>query len=730
MTAWLCCHVRNLNSLCVVQNFEKAGGFASSGQAHSTSTMVPAPATNDKPAQQQQQQRQQSSGKAASGLGLKPSSKPAQAQANKPGKPTAQPQQLQAAPKAAPPAQHAAAVVKPLPQTSVSAQTLPAAAAERTSGAHAMASQDTAPAVAQTAATVVVTDEWADKGVPVQSGYLQSGYLTADSPLPDEEDLVSDRETSRPPSTDRQQVNSEHHELAPALAQVTKAATGRDAVSSVAPSKAQSSKGTLQEKVLLPAGKDSAQGPSSSKASLPTLGEAANLTKQPPNRQSSSTPVATSRTAASAGKDIPPMVGKRELADLSSTPPRLSGSSSSRQAQHAEAGKASKTPQGAQRQDPSPSRPKQTTQPPSSSAKGPSPRRQGPSASERLQGKSPPSKGLSTSASSDQLAQQVPRHSSSPQEPPAVGVSATQTNTAPAPAVERSTKTPTSSPLPPAVATKPSAPRQSSAALSGKAAAAGSSPAPRTRAVSGGPQLKSSTAAVLSPQQKQSGSVDRSAADGKPSKAVQSPAVPSAPLSQPESKSQPSRRTSLSIPLPASPQEPPIPGLASPEGPVIAHNALPQAVDVPSQSVLERVVSEPRSSWVPPPPAEAPPQPPQIPSDPYPPEPSSPRPTPAVGDSSKQRGKRGAAEPAARNGPIPPSDSGEDMEIDGEAGKEALPPLPTEPFPLGFELATIDNNRELVEVTGEERDTLLQELSGIHVSYLVAHLPAHSTTCL
>ena len=61
------------------------------------------------------------------------------------------------------------------------------------------------------------------------------------------------------------------------------------------------------------------------------------------------------------------------------------------------------------------------------------------------------------------------------------------------------------------------------------------------------------------------------------------------------------------------------------------------------------------------------------------------------------------------------------MEIDEEAGKEALPPLPTEPFPLGFELATIDN-RELMEVTGEERDSLLQELSGIHVSYLHCYL--------
>lgn len=672
---------------------------------------MPAPATKDKAAQQQQQQRQQSSGKAASGLGLKPPSKPAQARANKPGKPIAQPQQLQAAPKAAPAAQHAAAVVKPPPQTSAPAQTLPAAAAERTSGAYAKASQDRAPAVAQMAATVLVTDEWTDKGVPVQSGYLQSGYHMADSPQPDEEDLMSDRETSRPRSADRQQVNSVRHELAPSPPQVTKAAIGKDAVSSIAPSKAQSSNGTLQEKVLLPAGKDTAQGPNSNQASLPDLG--GNQTMQPPQRQSSLNAVAT---AASAVRDVPPAV--RKHADLKSTPPHLSGSSSSRQAQHAEPGKASKTAQKAERQHLSPARPKQTAQPPSSSAKEPSPRRQGPPAVERAQGKSAPS------GRSNRLAQQVPRPSSNPHEPPAVGVSATQTNTAPAPApsMERSTKTPTPSPLPLALATKPSAPRQSSAALSGKAAAVDSSPAPRVKAVSSGPQLKLSPAAVTSPAQKQSGSIDRSPAGGKPSKAVQSPAVPSALLSQPGSKSQSSRRKSLSIPLPASPKESPIPGLASPEGPVNAHTALPQAVDAPSQSVLEPVVSEPQSSWVPPPPAEAPPQPPQIPSDPYPPEPSSPRPTPAVGASSKKRGRTGAAQPAAPNGPIPPSDSGEDMEIDEEAGKDALPPLPTEPFPQGFELATIDNNRELMEVTGEERDSLLQELTGIHVSYLVASL--------
>ena len=57
------------------------------------------------------------------------------------------------------------------------------------------------------------------------------------------------------------------------------------------------------------------------------------------------------------------------------------------------------------------------------------------------------------------------------------------------------------------------------------------------------------------------------------------------------------------------------------------------------------------------------------------------------------------------------------MEIDEEAGKEVLPPLPTGPFPSGLELATIDSStQDVMDISAEERDSLLDELSGINVS--------------
>jgi len=57
------------------------------------------------------------------------------------------------------------------------------------------------------------------------------------------------------------------------------------------------------------------------------------------------------------------------------------------------------------------------------------------------------------------------------------------------------------------------------------------------------------------------------------------------------------------------------------------------------------------------------------------------------------------------------------MEIDEEPGKDVLPPLPTGPFPSGLELATIDSSIEhVMDISAEERDSLLDELSGINVS--------------
>ena len=701
-----CHHCRCLRDLLSLQIFEAANA-----------TAVSTPASQAKPAQQ----RQQVGSKAAS---AHPSSKPAQAQASKPAPAATQPQ--------VPKAQHATAVPKSVPQASNSPSavlgqsTKSARQAEAmlspqipTSGAHprqavkplqlakaaskpvpqhpqatspkadalpAAATERSLAKASQAVAAPAVTDEWADKGVPVQSGYLQSGYQMADSPLPEEEDLVSEHETSRPPSTERQQVDLAHPELAPAQVQVAKAAaTNKEVAPSVAPSKVQSSKDTLPEKVLLTTGKDGAKSPSGGKAPV----ENGNPSKQPPTRQSSSATAAAvnARPAATAARSTPPGAGTSPLVDKKDQLAGPSSGVSRLQAQPAEPGRVSKSPQLPGAKDPSPSRPKQAAQPPSSSAKVPS--------SAAAQGKPASGKAPSSSEKPDRPSRQVPLPASSLQQPAAV----VHPKTAPAVATEPSTKMPIPSPQPDAATLKPSAPRQSSAALSGKQASAVLSPPPTSKVMSSKPQLPSSSSAVVRPEQKQSG-----APTGALAQAAQSPVASAAQPPLPDSKRKASRRTSLHIPLQASPQEPPIPGLASPEGVGTLHGVLPQpAAALPSLALTaagqsEPLVSEPLSPWVPPPPAEAPPQPPQIPSDPYPPEPSSPRPAPAVGDS------------------------GEDMEIDEEPARESLPPLPTEPFPVGFELATIDSNQELMEISGEERDSLLNELSGIHVSYLYCNV--------
>ena len=722
------------------------------------------------------QQQLQGGSKTAVGLVSKPASKPAPA--SKSAQVATQPQQLQAAPKAVPEAQPATAVLKAVPQASSSQSAVPEPTTKSTTSAEgappsslvtsgapppspvtsaalpsqtvkslqlakasqpsqqhtqAQASSSKADALSatapertsatqakarQAAAAATVADEWADKGVPVQSGYLQSGYQMPDSPLPEEDDVLSEYETSRPLSAERQQADSARPELASAQAPVAKAAATNKSVvpvPSIAPNRAQSSKDTLQEKVLLPAGKDTAQAPSSK---LTSSGETDSLPKQPPNRQSSSVTVATGKTvAAPAGSapptaDNPPLTGVKDaLAALGSGVSRLSGSSSSK-AQPAQPGKVSTgTSSGGQHQ--SLSKATETAQMPVNSAREP------PSAIEATQGK--PASGqvpMSTEKPAQRPGQQSPLPVSIQQQPTAPGKSAVQLKAAPAVAAERSTKSPLPSPQSPSITVKPSAPRQSSAALSGKAAAASPPLAPSNTPLANTPQLQSSPVAAPKPLQKQSGSADKAAASNATSQAARLPVVSSAQPPLPATKSQASRRETLPIPLQASPQDPPIPGLASPQKPVTVHSMLPPSATGRSRPVTasgqpEQVISEPPSLWVPPPPVEAPPQPPQIPSDPYPPEPSSPRPAPVTGTTSRKR-SRDVNEPGVCSGPTPPSDSGEDMEID----EEAAPPLPTEPFPQGFELATIDSNQELVEISGEERDSLLNELSGIHVSYL------------
>lgn len=708
------------------------------------------------------QQQRQSGSNTVIGLAPKPSSKPAQAQASKSAQPAAQPQQLQAAPKAAPDAPHGTIIAKPAPQgrSSQSAAqgrstkstkppeaaplpSLPTSAAPLPQAAkpsqlnkatpkpapkqtQAPASLSKADAVSappaerplatqtqakasQAAAAATLPDEWADKGVPMQSGYLQSGYQMADSPLPEEEDLVSEYETSRPLPTERQQVDSAHAERATSQAPVAKAAAtskGVAPVPSVALHRAQSPKVTLQEKVLLPAGNDGTKAPSSSKSALPGSSETGNAAKQPPNRQSSSAAAAAAgRSAAPPAASTPPAAAKSpptgKKGPLAAPGTGPSGSSANKQAQPAQPGKSGvgKTLQTPGGDASSPSKTKQAAQVPGSSAEGPS------LATAAAQGR--PASGKVPS-SSDRPAkhpsQQPSLPVSSQQRPTAPGKSAAQLKIAPAVAAERSTKSPVPSPQPPSVTVKSSAPRQSSAALTGQAAAASPSLPPSNIPSSSRTQVQSSLAAAAS--------------NGK-AQAVQSPVVSSAQPPLSASKVKASMHKGISAPLQASPQDPPIPGLACLETPVTAHDVLPLPAVGPSGPVTaagqpEQMVLEPLSSWVPPPPAEAPPQLPQVPSDPFPPEPASPRPAPMARDPTKKRSK-GAAGPGVGNGPTPPSDSGEDMEIDDEAA----PPLPTEPFPQGFELATINSNQELVEISTEERGSLLDELSGIHVRYLL-----------
>ena len=719
------------------------------------------------------QQQLLSGSKTATGLASRPASKSAQAQASKSAQAATQAQQLQAAPKVVPKAKPATNGVESVPQASSSQSAVPkqpttsngpakaapspslvtstalplqpvkslqltkagskpspqhtqaqaslskadavrATATERTSATQAKASQ---------AAAATVADEWAEKGVPVQSGYLQSGYQMADSPLPEEEELVSECETSRPPSAERQQADSAHPAHASAQISVAKAAAttkGAVPVPSVAPAsdRAQDSSNPLQEKIVIPAGKDTAEA-LSSRVAQPSSAATNNLLKQPPNRQSSSAAAGGRTTALPAGPARPtagksPLTGRKEPLGVSgSLVSRLSGSSSSKQAQPAQPGKVSNTTQSPGARDPSPSKAKQPAQLAGSSAK------EAPSAVVATQGK--PASGQvpsSTARPAHCPSQQSPLPVSSQQLPTVPGKPAVQPEAAPAVPAQRSTKSPIPSPQSPSAAVKLPAPKQNSAALSGKAAAASQSPAASNTPLASKLQLQSSPVAAPKPQN-QSGSTDRVAASNGNSQAARLSIVSSPQPPLLATKSQASRQETLPIPLQASPQDPPIPGLASPEKLVTVHSVRPPSATGPSRpsgtasAQPEQVVSEPPSPWVPPPPAEAPPQPPQIPSDPYPPEPSSPRAAPAVGATDKKN-SRSVDDSGVCDGPTPPSDSGEDMEID----EEAAPPLPTEPFPQGFELATINSDQELVEVSGEERDSLLNELSSIHVSNL------------
>ncbi len=276
-----------------------------------------------------------------------------------------------------------------------------------------------------------------------------------------------------------------------------------------------------------------------------------------------------------------------------------------------------------------------------------------------------------------------------------------------------------------AAAVKPSAPRQSSAALSGKASASkpadASREAPLTREppatqAQGAPAVGAGlkAAAVGSPSARADDLVTTTATLSANTASQESLPQPPLPASPPP----PPHKQGLLLPEPQpTPAVPPIPGLASPEGPAVLQPAPTVSMSHPAITSIPSMPAQVLHAT-----AQAPPlpssttslsQPFLLSSGLLPPEPSSPRPSPVV--SPRKQGT--SAVPSQQRGPLLATDSGEDMEIDEEAGKEVLPPLPTGPFPSGLELATIDSSsQDVMDISAEERDSLLDELSGINVS--------------
>ena len=276
-----------------------------------------------------------------------------------------------------------------------------------------------------------------------------------------------------------------------------------------------------------------------------------------------------------------------------------------------------------------------------------------------------------------------------------------------------------------AATVKPSAPRQSSAALSGKASASKAADASKeallargtsaTRAHGARPvRAGLETAAVESPSARTGDLVSTTATLSANTASQQSLPQPPSPASPPP----PPHKQGLLFPEPQpTPAVPPIPGLASPEGPAVLQPAPTVPMSHPADTSIPSMPAQVSHATLQAPPLPLPTtslsQPFLVSSDLLPPEPSSPRPSPAV--SPRKQGA--SAAPSQQRGPLLATDSGEDMEIDEEPGKDVLPPLPTGPFPSGLELATIDSSiQDVMDISAEERDSLLDELSGINVS--------------
>lgn len=633
---------------------------------------------------------------------------------------------------------------------------------ERTSETHNRASQAAAAAVAQMA-NASVADDWADKGVPVQSGYHMS-----DSPLPEEEELTAEAVHEAP----RAPYETPSAQTAEAVKQRGVVPVGNglaepQAAKVVPVGQASSAKSSAQEprpKSVLqttssvpsaakPAAKPPATAVPSAKASLRSSankGDAGH--KQASNRPSTATDKAAAASSAAAEAAGVAAIaaadfGKGSVADIKVTqqaqpatkPSRLSVSSSAAQP-NAAAAVAVPAPSdlvksGSDRQtsesrarasSPSIVRKETGSTADAAGALSGSQIAESPPIKLAAMGKSSKTAAVSTTAQTGQNTS------------PSKGKPAHHRDTnGVAPTAATSLAVPGASPRqhakadskPPATGVKPAAPRQSSAALSGKPSASKAAeggkdasteaPAASHKAAPAG-QNEPKPASVPSTTGRDASAKQTAPETVEPVK--RSSVQPSLPDTTPP------KRSSVQPPLPdatpppsrpvsthyASLAVPPIPGLASPEGPAARQPLLVTPLSPSADAAVPSIPGKLATSNPHPPPLPAitPPLPVQgFPSHPLPPEPSSPRPSPAVSPTKKSL-TAGLQHKAS----VSSSDSGEDMDIDETAGKEALPPLPTEPFPAGLELAMIDSNQEVMDISAEDRDSLLDELSGINVS--------------
>lgn len=263
---------------------------------------------------------------------------------------------------------------------------------------------------------------------------------------------------------------------------------------------------------------------------------------------------------------------------------------------------------------------------------------------------------------------------------------------------------------------KPAAPRQSSAALSGRVFT--------PKAADPSRQAPSLTAGILDQSAPAAKRELQPAAAVTHSTGTSSAAVParlSRQLPQPPlpDSTQQLQRQLLSSPgLQTGLPMPRIPGLTSPEGPAVVQPMLPTSLSHPVIASPVCMPMQVEAAAPAPPPLPTPTStlshPSPDPSSPLPPEPASPRPSPAV----SPRQQPFAAAVSLPGGSLLAADSGEDMEIDEAPVKEPLPPLPTDPFPPGLELAMVNSNQGVVGISPEERGILLDELSGINVSVI------------